>query len=428
MKRPPSPGVQDHATSARFRPTTPVTSMDPQEFWPFGHERVIPAQTHRNPHAPDDAPVLRSAPVRDHWRRRSVVWVVGAAIVALHFALPAIAAEPAEVENLIRQGVQLRRDGQDQRALPLFQKAYELARTPRTAAQLGLVEMALGYMLDADRHLTEGLAAPRDPWIKKNRPTLDSALRAVRVSIAELFIDGAPDGSEVLVNGKPAGRTPLAEPIKVAEGSVNVEVRPPGRDPLSKSISVAGGKRQRVTFELGPAPTTSPPPLHSEPPPVAPPDRPTPAPEVSQEPDPKPTPVTRDDRSSPLRTAAWVTAGGAAAALGFAVIETFAWRARVRDFNNLTARPNEKPDMVTNPPICETSAANRGGGKCSDLYDRIQGPQMMMIAGYAVGGALAIGSVVMFVASSPPPQEGSQQALTCGPWLPHAGAVCRLTF
>src|SRR5688500_10991836 len=63
------------------------------------------------------------------------------------------AAVPTRVEELIRQGVALRRSGQDQAALPLFQKAHEIGHTPRTAAQLGLVEMALGYVLEAERDL-----------------------------------------------------------------------------------------------------------------------------------------------------------------------------------------------------------------------------------------------------------------------------------
>src|SRR5947208_347598 len=60
----------------------------------------------------------------------------------------AIAADAGDAEALIREGVALRRAGSDVRALPLFQKAHEIAHTPRTAAQLGLVEFALGYSMD----------------------------------------------------------------------------------------------------------------------------------------------------------------------------------------------------------------------------------------------------------------------------------------
>ena len=38
--------------------------------------------------------------------------------------IPLIAADPGKVEELIREGVALRRAGKDQAALPLFQKAH----------------------------------------------------------------------------------------------------------------------------------------------------------------------------------------------------------------------------------------------------------------------------------------------------------------
>ena len=56
-------------------------------------------------------------------------------------AWAAPAAGPGQVEELIRRGNELRNSGQDTRALPFFQRAYEQSPTPRTAAQLGLVEV-----------------------------------------------------------------------------------------------------------------------------------------------------------------------------------------------------------------------------------------------------------------------------------------------
>src|SRR5256885_12888670 len=76
-------------------------------------------------------------------------------------AAPARATTDAEqAESLIREGVRLRGLDQTARALPLFQKAYEMSRTPRTAGQLGLCEMELGAYVDAERHLGEALASP----------------------------------------------------------------------------------------------------------------------------------------------------------------------------------------------------------------------------------------------------------------------------
>ena len=92
-------------------------------------------------------------------------------------ARPARAGESGEAEALIRQGVELRAQKKDERALPLFEKAYQLSRSPRTAGQLGLVEMALGYFVDAEKYLSEAVASPDHPWVAKNLADAEGAAR-----------------------------------------------------------------------------------------------------------------------------------------------------------------------------------------------------------------------------------------------------------
>ena len=73
-----------------------------------------------------------------------VIISVWTAVAIISQAAP-VRADAAEVEALIAKGNELRRAGTPGPALPYFQKAYELARTPRTAGQLGLAELAAGY-------------------------------------------------------------------------------------------------------------------------------------------------------------------------------------------------------------------------------------------------------------------------------------------
>jgi hypothetical protein len=182
-------------------------------------------------------------------RRCARVTVVASVLCAL-LTSAARAADPADAEALIREGVTLRRAGNDVRALPLFQRAYEIAHTPRTAAQLGLVEFALGYSLDAERHLSQGLAVPTDSWIAKNRAILDEALTSVKTTIGELMITGSPDGADVIVNGRPAGRLPIAAPVRVGQGPALVELRAEGYAPNSASVDVVGGKKGSLDLHL----------------------------------------------------------------------------------------------------------------------------------------------------------------------------------
>jgi PEGA domain len=185
--------------------------------------------------------------------------------VTLVLGASAYAADPSEIENLLQQGIRLRREGSDSRALPLFQKAHDLAHTPRTAAQLGLVEYALGYAVDAATHLEQGLAATSDIWIRTNRVVLEDSLARVRATIGTVEVTGVPDGADVFLNGKSVGRLPLASAISSNQGPASVELHAAGYASASTSIYVVGGKRMFVHLELkrdsdlaAPRPTTAP--------------------------------------------------------------------------------------------------------------------------------------------------------------------------
>src|SRR5262245_4215588 len=157
--------------------------------------------------------------------RGLVTALIGIVMIA-HSALAR--ADAAEVEALIAKGNELRKAGTPGPALPYFQKAYELARTPRTAGQLGLAELAAGYPVDAADHLAAALESPNDPSIVKYRQMLTEALAKARAQIGELAIQGSPAGAEVVINGRVAGVLPLSSPIKLAARKTEVAVRAPG--------------------------------------------------------------------------------------------------------------------------------------------------------------------------------------------------------
>jgi tetratricopeptide (TPR) repeat protein len=138
--------------------------------------------------------------VRESLRFVRVVVAVGLLVGGAQLGLAA-PATTADVEKLIKKGTDLRKQGQEQAALPLFQKAYELAATPRTAAQLGLCEMQLGYWLAAESHLSEALEGKSD-WIERYRPVLQQSVRQVRKQLGEVFVSGSPADARVSINGR----------------------------------------------------------------------------------------------------------------------------------------------------------------------------------------------------------------------------------
>src|SRR5690242_8054123 len=75
------------------------------------------------------------------WRVRSFTAI---AIVSLGISITGVGAWAGEVDDLIKNGLELRRKGRDAEAYTLFQRAHELDSGARVLAQLGFAEQALG--------------------------------------------------------------------------------------------------------------------------------------------------------------------------------------------------------------------------------------------------------------------------------------------
>lgn len=170
-------------------------------------------------------------------------------------------AKAREAEVYVKRGVALRRSGNDVAALREFQKAWDIAKTPRASAQLGLCQQSLGQWAPAQARLLEALAAKDDPWISGNRPVLEGALASAREHIGHLGIVGDPAGAEVLIAGHVVGTFPLRDPIAVSEGIVEVEVRAPNFPSASRSVKVAAGQFVDLVVRLSPQAAAGGPPL-----------------------------------------------------------------------------------------------------------------------------------------------------------------------
>ncbi|HVV49817.1 MAG TPA: PEGA domain-containing protein [Polyangia bacterium] len=158
--------------------------------------------------------------------------------------------KPADANDLILRGLDLRRTGRPAEALSLFRQAYEVAPSARTLGQMGLVESSLQLWVDADAHLTAALATPDDVWVHRNRRFLDQAMNRTQEHVGELAITG-PAGTRVSVAGKPLGTLPVA-PVRLAEGDVAVSAVADGHKPYAVEISIKGGARAAISIVLEP--------------------------------------------------------------------------------------------------------------------------------------------------------------------------------
>ena len=352
-------------------------------------------------------------------------------------ARPARAGESGEAESLIRQGVELRSQKKDERALPLFEKAYQISRTPRTAGQLGLVEMALGYFVDAERYLGEAVASPDHPWVAKNLPTLKAQLATAKAQIGELFIIGEPAGAEVWVNGKQVGKLPLSAPIRLEKGRADVQVRAAGYVSSSDAVVMVGGKREDRSYRLqreAVAVAPPPPPVAAQPAKEMPkPVETAPAPTVAvASPPPAPsgapasgppaaaitaTPAPQDGDHASLRPVAWGVGIGAAVGLVLGAVEGVVAIKKKNEFNDHLG--------TGGIPDCNTTFLTPDCKGIQDSHDRAR---TLSIVGFVAGGVLAGGAAVLWVLSSPKEHSGSTSALACAPDLGTRGVACRLQF
>jgi len=196
--------------------------------------------------------------------RRSTVAVAG--IIALSVAgvtLPLPARAEDDPESLIAQGVRLRRQGKDVAAQGYFRRAYEMAHTPRSAAQLGLVELAIADFWHAEVHFSEALSNP-DAWVVAQRATLDSALTKGRKHLAALHVHGLPPAGTLEI-ALPAWKGP--EPAKpdaegvywVPEGQLKVAASAPGFKPASTVLTTVAGSPSTWSANLEPIARPEPP-------------------------------------------------------------------------------------------------------------------------------------------------------------------------
>lgn len=155
----------------------------------------------------------------------------------------------AIAKKLITDANELRVQEKYAQALVLYQRAYAVAPSPRTEAQLGLGEGSAGHWVDSDKHLTDALKTRGVPWIEKNRRILEAALNLERSHIGLIQVTG-PDDAEVLIEGNKVGRLPLKDPIHVAEGRVVVEGRASGRESASTTVNVIGGQELTLRLDL----------------------------------------------------------------------------------------------------------------------------------------------------------------------------------
>jgi hypothetical protein len=307
--------------------------------------------------------------------QRRIALLATAFSVVLAFAPTFAHAE--DPENLIHQGVELRRKGQDARAEGYFRRAYQLAATPRTAAQLGLVELALMEYSDADAHLTEALTS-RDAWVNEHRKSLEDSRASAREKLVRVVIVSAPSGTTFATEGGESKPLPPDATVFLGPGPATIQLAAPGRKPTVIRVEGAPGETRKITVDM---PAPPPEPAKAAPPLTSPP----PAPSAPEETTPAETPVPTPVEAPPADTA---SSGRGLRIAGIVVGATGAAVAVLGGV--LYAQGNSKKKAIED-------AANKGGtyDPANSNWESLRNAGV----GCLIGGGVALaGGVGLFIA------------------------------
>ncbi len=332
--------------------------------------------------------------VAAYWRSSVLIGV----LAAMFQSSPAQAGDDTDSEALVHQGIELRKQGHDDLALPLFERAYAASPSGRTAAQLGLVKAGLGDWVEAERLLQVSFKLG-GPWVEKNRPALDGALLTARSYVGDLTVTGTPKGAPVAVDGKVVGTLPMTAPMRLGAGQHHLVVQMSGFSDFARDLAVKGNQADVIDVHLEASRSA----------PIADPIKATPPPS-----------------SEPFRARAvlpWVAGGAAVAALALGALEHLRWSHDTSDFNSVMATDGSGPACAAGAPMHGLVA------RCGTLYDQLTSARTLTFVGYGAAAALAATSAGLFVWNSRSVnQRNGEVAHACGPDLAHDGWQCIFTF
>jgi len=191
--------------------------------------------------------------------------------VLLAYAPAALAKPDAKVaaREHFQKGVAAFEDRRFGEAAEEFDAAYRLWPAYVVLYNIGQVDVALGRSVEAvdafDKYLKQGASS----ITAERRREVEAEIDKQTARIGTLAIRTFPEGAEVRVDGKLAGKTPLPGPARVDAGHHTIEAILADHAPRVREVDVAG--RAEITVELTLEAVAAPAPPPPAPPPPEPP-------------------------------------------------------------------------------------------------------------------------------------------------------------
>ena len=189
---------------------------------------------------------------RSPWRRACLP-AVAACVLLANAPRAAHAEEPASLEGLIQDGIRLRRDGEDEKALEVFRQAERLQPSSvRVLLHLATAAQAAGHWVEADTYIRRVFDYRDDPYYRRYESDISTVEQLIASRVGRFQVVGSPPGAEVRLNGRVVGHVPMAEAHRLEAGNYQLEVVSQGHYALRRSQRVPGGVLTREVVDLGP--------------------------------------------------------------------------------------------------------------------------------------------------------------------------------
>jgi tetratricopeptide (TPR) repeat protein len=287
-------------------------------------------------------------------------------------------------DDLVAQGIALRRSGQDAQALAVFQRAEALEPdSARIQVHLAAAHQALGEWEAADRYLTRALAQSNDAYVQRHQSMLASARRRIDAHIGSLEVSGGPAGTQVWLNGRLVGKLPMSETVRIEGGIYTLEARLPRHYPVTRSVAIAGGSLVRESLRLQPVSSAG--------------SESSPAVSAGEQ------SVEVDAGTSPSGTPGWLTWTLAGLTVGAAAGTAYAWTVR----EGHAEKWNDDDECL--------DAGRTREQVCSSEFDAGKSAETWMWIGGATTGAFAAATLVsLWLQRDEEAGDPSTAGLDCG--------------
>jgi hypothetical protein len=240
--------------------------------------------------------------------------------------------------------------------------AWKLQPHYQIAANLGRAEFMVGKFSDSIEHLSYFLREAPATVSPEDRQRAQAMHDKAFTRVGTLTISVDAQGAEILVDGQPVGRSPLAKPVLVDAGNKTIEARLNGRS-ASEQINVEAGSKPSVMLKLA-------------------------------QPSSKGSENTPPGGGMPTWKKVGVGVGGGLTLVGLGLGIGFTVVANGKSDDAAKLRPQMIDDAFTNEKVCPNHP------KCGELKDLLKAQDSstnIAVAGFVAGGIAAAGTVAVLL-------------------------------